>query len=88
VRLLVSAQDDDPHARHAPDDLAGRGDPVHAGHRDIHQDDVRLLGFDEVEAVSGRSRLADQLVRRHRREEIPNTRPENVVVVNQNDSQD
>jgi hypothetical protein len=40
-------------------DGAGGFEAVHAGHHDVHEDDVRLLGFQVLDAIFARSDPVD-----------------------------
>ena len=54
-------QDDDLGRGRARADEAQRGEAVHPGHADVHEDDVRTVGVDRREHLRAVLRLADDL---------------------------
>jgi len=79
---------DDQHARlgRAPTDLARREDAVHAGHRDVHQDDVGPEGVDNPEGAARRTGFADDLVARGVCEDVAYAHPKQGVIIDEDDS--
>ena len=61
IVVLGHRQDQDPGPGRACEDLAGRLDPGHPGHPDVHQDDVRRRRLGERDRLAARRRLADEL---------------------------
>jgi hypothetical protein len=87
VRVLVRDGEDD-HAgqRRLGGDVPGRLDPAHLRHVQIHDDDVRSCLPNEPYCLEAVGRLAEHLDARLLLEQVPEARPEEIVVVDEDDA--
>ena len=82
----MRADDQHPRLGRAPADLARREHAVHAGHRDVHQDDVGRERVDDPERAARGTGFADDLMAGRVCEDVAHAHSEQGVIIDEDDS--